>query len=336
MKTLINFFVSIVLVSTLFSCSESVASMDEQDSNNRFTSSLNSKEVSNFSLATAGISNWMSGLENNTSISQISIPGTHDSGSTIEIPANSGTAKNQNLSISEQLNIGVRFLDIRCRHVNNSFSIYHGMISQNINFDDVLNACYTFLESHPTETIIMSVKEEYNPSNNTRTFEKTFDSYVQKNPSKWDLGNNIPSIGEIRGKIRLLRRFPAEALPKGIDVTQWADNTTFEINKDPNTAVKIQDYYKVSNNDTKWSYISALLNEAKSNSSGKLFLNFTSGYKPLLFGIPNIPTVSNNINPKVKSFFQSNTQGTYGIIPMDFVSAELAELVVKTNFSINN
>ena len=50
-------------------------------------------------------------------------------------------------------------------------------------------------------------KEEYNASNTTRSFEKTFDAYVQKNPSKWDLGNNIPKLGDIRGKIRLLRRF---------------------------------------------------------------------------------------------------------------------------------
>ncbi|MGG7506942.1 phosphatidylinositol-specific phospholipase C, partial [Chryseobacterium arthrosphaerae] len=61
-------------------------------------------------------------------------------------------------------------------------------------------------------------------------------------------------------------------------------------------------------------------------------INFTSGYKPGIFGIPSIPTVSNSINPKLKTFFQNNTKGTYGIMPIDFVNAELSELIVKTNF----
>ena len=98
--------------------------------------------------------------------------------------------KTQNLTIAEQLSIGVRFL-ISCRHIDDSFAIHHGPVYQKLNFDDVLNAVYAFLDSHPTETVIMSVKEEYNASNTTRSFEKTFDAYVQKNPSKWDLGNNI-------------------------------------------------------------------------------------------------------------------------------------------------
>ncbi|ASW75674.1 phosphatidylinositol diacylglycerol-lyase [Chryseobacterium piperi] len=328
MRYLAILFFGITTASTMLSsCSENVTVMDSDDK----SLNLQTKNVSKTSLAAIGISNWMSGLQDNTSISKISIPGTHDSGAMREVPSNSGTAKTQNLTISEQLNAGIRFLDIRCRHIDNSFAIHHGPIYQNLNFDDVLNACYTFLESHPTETIVMSVKEEYDPSNNTRTFEKTFDSYIQKNPSRWDLGTTIPNLGSVRGKIKLLRRFSAETV-KGINATSWADNTTFEINNS-NASLKVQDYYQVSNNDDKWSRISALYNEAKTDTSGKLFINFTSGYKPLIFGIPNIPTVSNNINPKLKTLFQSSPQGSYGIMPIDFISAELSELIIKTNFN---
>ena len=328
MRYLTILFFSIITTSTMLSsCSESVTGMDSDDKN----LNLNEKKMSKASLASIGVSDWMSGLQDNISISKISIPGTHDSGAMREVPSNSGTAKTQNLTINEQLNAGVRFLDIRCRHIDNSFAIHHGAIYQNLNFDDVLNACYAFLDSHPTEMIVMSVKEEYNASNTTRTFEKTFDSYVQKNPSKWDLGNTIPNLGAVRGKIRLLRRFSAET-SKGIDASSWADNTTFEINNSA-APLKVQDYYQVSNNDDKWTKISTLFNEAKNDTSGKLFINFTSGYKPLIFGIPSIPTVSNNINPKLKTFFQSNTQGTFGIMPIAFVNAELAELIIKTNFN---
>ncbi|UKB80072.1 phosphatidylinositol-specific phospholipase C [Chryseobacterium sp. MEBOG07] len=303
--------------------------MMERDSNE--TSSMSLAKVSNkTSLLPITMNSWMSGLQDNISISKISIPGTHDSGARVDAPVVSGTAKTQDLSIAEQLNAGVRFLDIRCRHIDNAFTIHHGAIYQNLNFDDVLNACYAFLNSHPSETIIMSVKEEYDASNTTRSFEQTFDSYVQKNSSKWDLGANIPTLGAVRGKIKLLRRF-SSGTTKGINASPWADNTTFDINNS-GVQLKVQDYYKVTNNDDKWNGISSLLNEAKNDSNGKLFVNFTSGYKPGIFGIPSIPTVSNNINPKLKTFFQTNTHGSYGVMPIDFVNAELSELIVKTNF----
>lgn len=327
MKYVKNFTLCMATATLFFSCSEGIA---ERDSNEVNLTSVNKASYKMTAAVPIEMNNWMSGLQDNISLSKISIPGTHDSGARIDAPVVTGTAKTQDLSIAEQLNAGVRFLDIRCRHIDNSFTIHHGAIYQHLNFDDVLNACYTFLENHPSETIIMSVKEEYDASNTTRSFESTFDSYVQKNPSKWDLGTNIPTLGDVRGKIRLLRRFSA-GTAKGINATSWADNTTFEINN-PGAQLKVQDYYKVTNNDDKWNGISNLLNEAKNSTSERLFINFTSGYKPGIFGIPSIPSVSNVINPKLKTFFQSNTKGSYGIMPIDFVNAELAELIVKTNF----
>ncbi|REC42542.1 phosphatidylinositol diacylglycerol-lyase [Chryseobacterium pennipullorum] len=327
MRRFTSITLGVVTSAVFFSCSND-NSMERDSDEARLPYSLQSNAKA--SLLPIEMNSWMSGLQDNISISKISIPGTHDSGARKDAPVVSGTAKTQDLSIAEQLNAGVRFLDIRCRHIDNSFTIHHGAIYQNLNFDDVLTACYAFLESHPSETIIMSVKEEHDPSNNSRTFEKTFDSYVQKNPLKWNLGTNVPTLGELRGKIKLLRRFSAETA-KGINATSWADNTTFEINN-AGAALKVQDYYKVTNNDDKWNGISGLLNEARNDSSNRLFINFTSGYKPGIFGIPSIPTVSNNINPRLKTFFQNNTKGTFGVMPVDFVNAELSELIVKTNF----
>lgn len=327
MKRMTAITLGVVTASIFFSCSND--SLMERDSNENPMASL-AKTSNKASLLPIAMNSWMSGLQDNISISKISIPGTHDSGARVDAPVVSGTAKTQDLSIAEQLNAGVRFLDIRCRHIDNAFTIHHGAIYQNLNFDDVLNACYTFLQNNPSETIIMSVKEEYDASNTTRSFEQTFDSYVQKNPTKWDLGANIPTLGSVRGKIKLLRRF-SSGTTKGINASPWADNTTFDINNS-GVQLKVQDYYKVTNNDDKWNGIFNLLNEAKNDTNGKLFVNFTSGYKPGIFGIPSIPTVSNNINPRLKTFFQNNTQGSFGIMPIDFVNAELSELIVKTNF----
>ena len=268
--------------------------------------------------------NWMEGQDDATFLSEISIPGTHDSGARHEPIA--GTAKCQNLTIAEQLNNGIRFLDIRCRHIDNAFAIHHGSIYQNLNFDDVLNACFTFLGSHPSETIIMSVKEEYDSSNISRSFEETFLSYYGKNPAGWHLGSSIPALGDVRGKIVLLRRFGATALPMGIPATSWADNATFSSGD-----LRVQDCYKVPDNNSKWNSLTALFSEALSGPSGRLYLNFSSGYKPGIFGIPNITTVSNAINPKIVDYFRASAGGRYGIVIMDFADTYKSGLIIKAN-----
>jgi len=320
-KLQLSLFVALVL--TISACKKE-EQQTEKISGPKLKENVNPNSV----LLSFSLNNWMSVLADQNSIAAISIPGTHDSGAMIEPVA--GTAKCQNLSIADQLNAGVRYLDIRCRHIDNAFAIHHGAIYQNLNFNDVLNACINFLNSHPSEAIIMSVKEEHTPSNNTRSFEQTFDTYVQQNPGKWDLGNNIPTLGSIRGKIRLLRRFSG-ASPKGIDATAWADNTTFDIN---NAAanLKVQDFYNVNDVNTKWTRIETLLNEAKNDTSNKLYLNYASGYKAGIFSIPSIPTVSNSVNPKITTFFTNNTHGRFGVIPLDFVDANRSQLIVNTNF----
>lgn len=288
-----------------------------------------STDGSAVAAATYSLNNWMASVNGQLSLSQLTIPGTHDSGARFE--PFSGTAKCQNLTIAQQLNAGTRFLDVRCRHIDNAFAIHHGSVYQNANFDDVLNACFAFLQSNPSETILMSVKEEHTASGNNRSFEATFDSYVQKNPSKWYLGAGIPTLGSVRGKIALFRRFPVANTPKGIDAP-FQDNTTFEINT-PAASLKVQDQYKVPNNDAKWTAMTNLFSEAKTGSATKLYVNFASGYRPEVFGIPNITAVSNNINPRLTAFFNTAAYGRYGVVPMDFAEATRNNLLIKTNFA---
>lgn len=309
------------------------SSCEEPSFQSNPSASLNSNKTADVSVTAAAVSysmnNWMGSVDGNKKISELSIPGTHDSGARFE-PISS-TAKCQNLTIGEQLNAGVRYLDIRCRHYNNAFTIHHGSIYQNLNFSDVKNACLSFLQSNPSETIIMHIKEEHTASGNNRTFEATLESYLAENPGLWYLGESIPALSSVRGKIVLVRRFAASNLPKGIDVTAWGDNTTFEINTSA-ANLKIQDQYVVPDNNGKWNVINALLSEAKTGSASRLYINYSSGYKSGIFGIPNINTVANNINPRLTTFFTNNTSGRYGIIAMDFADASKASLIVQTNF----
>ncbi len=278
--------------------------------------------------STYTLNNWMSIIDDNTQLSELSIPGSHDAGAMYE--SWPGTAKCQDLTIGEQLNIGTRFIDIRCRHIDDAFAIHHGSVYQNLNFDDVLEYCWDFLASNPSETIIMSVKEEYDESNITRTFQETFDTYVAKNPDGWYTGASAPILGDARGKIVLFRRF-SYSTSYGLAATpDWADNSTFWIYH--YTTFRVQDQYQVDDNNDKWNAITSIFDEATSGNSTTLFVNFTSGYKSGWFGIPSITNVSNTINPLLVDYFTQNTNGRYGIIPMDFSNEERNTLIVATNF----
>ncbi|BCU75648.1 phosphatidylinositol-specific phospholipase C [Luteolibacter sp. LG18] len=264
---------------------------------------------------------WMKAVPDDTRLSALSIPGTHDSGATVEpVP---GTAKCQDLSIADQLNAGVRFLDIRCRHLRDAFVIHHGAIYQNLNFEGVLESVQGFLKDHPSECVILSIKEEFTPSGNSRTFEQTFDAYVAKNPAPWFLQATLPTVGQTRGKMILLRRFSATTQPKGIAATGWTDNATF------NTGLlRIQDRYQCPDADAKWPHVESLLRESTSGNPDTLYLNFSSATGSRL-GLPNIPAVSDGVNRKLTDYFKAHPRGHRGVIVMDFATAERCALIYR-------
>jgi hypothetical protein len=125
----------------------------------------------------------------------------------------------------------------------------------------------------------------------------------------------------------LFRRFGATGLPKGINASAWPDQATFSTGG----TLRVQDEYQVSNNDTKWSRILALLNEARYGGPDTLHVNFASGYTSGFLGIPSITSVSNNINPRLSTFFTANPSGRFGTILMDFADAARCALIYQTN-----
>lgn len=268
---------------------------------------------------------WMAAQEDTRTLASLSIPGTHDAGARFEPIA--GLAKTQELTIAEQLEAGVRFFDVRCRHYEDGFLIYHGAVDQNQTYAEVLATMTGFLDGHPDEVVIVSVQEEATPDKNTRSFEATFDSYLD--PTRWALGATIPTLGDVRGKLVLLRRFAAgKAL--GLDATAWPDDSpeAFTIGGQ----LRVQDAYTVADNDLKWSRITALLDEARATRDGTLFLNFTSG-KREIDGLSNIPVVSDNINPRLDALLADpvNKAAHLGVLVMDHVTSARVSAVVDTN-----
>lgn len=291
--------------------------------------------------------NWMSQVNDSKQLSKLSIPGTHDSGSLITswiAPASSVIT--QTMSIRSQLDQGIRFLDIRCRHVADVFAIHHGEVFQDMFFGEVLNHCRSFLSSNPSETIIMRVKQEHTSEDNTRTFEATFEDYFNQSPHLWYQGDNLPTLGEARGKIVLLRQFDWDSPNKFGVRASWPDNTKNSTYSHGSLTMHVQDFYHKSNSgngylEEKWDAVKEHIQRAMDSESADLYLNFSSGYVrdelcvPLLpictELLPEIPPVSNYVNPKLSNLLHTNLGKGYGIIIMDFPSHDLIQRIYSNN-----
>ena len=268
---------------------------------------------------------WMAKLPDSISLASLNIPGTHNSGALHEpFPR---TAKCQQLSIIDQLKIGVRFLDIRCRHVKDRFFIYHGPINQRLSFEAVLGSIYSFLESNQSETLIISIKEENSATQTTRPFTETLHWYIDKNPDKWLLKEAVPNLGEARGKIALLRRFRS-AKPFGIPATNWGHDGFFV-----GSNLFVQDKFKIPDNGTKWKIMQKAFEHSLKDSSSRFHLHFGSGYTQNRLGIPNITAISDPINKKLSEYLKKAPKQRHGCVVLDFINPDLAEAIYKLNFT---
>ena len=111
--------------------------------------------------------NWMSLLDNGVPLRKLTIIGSHSSmGSG---PLNL-TYQTQSNSLMGQMQMGMRALDIRCRHFNNQFHIHDRDMFLNHTLDSVIMIVRSFLQTYPRETILMHIVEEFTPSGNSRTF----------------------------------------------------------------------------------------------------------------------------------------------------------------------
>lgn len=219
---------------------------------------------------------WMSTLDGDRLLSDLTLPGSHD---TCAYTVDDRLARTQNATLDDQLHHGVRVLDIRCRHEHDRFAIHHGGIALGLTFDDVVRTCARFLARHPGECIVMSVKDEWPAHDCARTFAATFEWYVARHAdARWHRASDLPRLKAVRGSIVLLRRFASEQ-PLGIDLTAWPDNATFDIDHAP-APFTIQDEFRVpvpASIAYKWRAIDALLERTPKLCGERWVINFCSG-----------------------------------------------------------
>lgn len=176
-----------------------------------------------FDAAASHRPDWMKSIPDETNLTSLSIPGTHDT-MTYEIENQRLECQNWNLTV--QMEAGMRYFDIRARLKNDELRIYHTSGDTGFSYEDVLLRMCGFLKKNPSETIVMRLKEEGVPlGHNTITFEDAFNSYrdsrtstrscvsdhlyLHNNTDSGDKSAVIPTLGDLRSKIFLLQNFKA-------------------------------------------------------------------------------------------------------------------------------
>ena len=263
---------------------------------------------------------WMSYIHDDTKISDISIPGTHDSGATHSIFDVSG--KCQDLSIKQQLRVGVRFFDLRLQLVNDEFKIVHSFVKQNLSFKKVLKDLSNFINENNSEFIIISLKKEASDKNSTLDFKDKLTSDLNEYKDVISFDKELPEyINDARGKIYIFDRY---GLDYGIPLSNWSDDTSFEVNN-----YYVQDNYCISDLKEKQEDIIKAIDYKNSNDN--IVINFTSCY--LDYGSP--PTYAgssaNKINPWFYEYINESNM-KLGIVVMDFMTIDLAKAIYMRNY----
>ncbi|EMF0039992.1 phosphatidylinositol-specific phospholipase C [Enterococcus hirae] len=149
-------------------------------------------------------SGWMDWLPNGARVSQLSMPGTHDSMAWQPNLVGLDCTRTQTMSLEDQLNSGIRVIDIRVKYEGEQFSCYHGPIYLGCDLDDVLKTITLFLKNNPTEAVFMRFSQEYSSADDN-SMKQLFDKYYNRYRDLFYSGkSNNPRVGDIRGKLVLI------------------------------------------------------------------------------------------------------------------------------------
>jgi 1-phosphatidylinositol phosphodiesterase len=211
-------------------------------------------------LSSANLSRWMAQLPDAAALSHLSLPGTHNSPTChVALPS----VRCQAVGVREQLDNGVRFLDIRvsANPDNDDLTLVHSAfpisLTGNKRLDaDLFSDVYAFLDANPSETVLVSLKREGTGKGSDQQFSR----YLRDSPRylggdnarRWFTEPRIPALGEARGKCVLVRRFALDDALRGehegrgwgVDGSAWPDNCA-----DAPTGsglIRVQDFYEVA------------------------------------------------------------------------------------------
>lgn len=287
----------------------------------------------------------MANIPDDRNLLSLDIPGAHDCAANfIQMPR---LSRCQNTDIYGLLTRGIRALDIRVAPQNNKLVLVHAIHkifvssekgSRQLEINDVIKQIKRFLSENPSETVVFQFKND-SEKKMEPCFEMMWNQHISKDKSLWFTENRIPQIGEVRGKIVLLRRCKMYHFEKpytddtaGIDFSRWEDQKVatpeaevlLTHSKD-NDAFIIQDRYKYAPKP-RWQKCLKPFLDSRNAFENKYIICFTS----TAGGLGGPKHNSDYINPKFLEY-SLNKDKYYGILYFDFPTKEIAKKVIENN-----
>ena len=287
------------------------------------------------------LNNWMQDIEDNRLVCKMSIPGTHDTA------ADSGDnwTKTQDKNIEQQLNSGIRVFDIRLVHDNGIVKLCHGKHIFDTTFDgDVLKTTVEFLKEHPSETVIMTIKQDLDLDKDgaikyRMALTKALEGDRALTPYMVKSFRSDFTLGDLRGKMLIISRDGRIMTPAG-RVTSWPDNASFtssiESTNGSRTTIHVEDHYESRASD-KVSYVAQNVRKAQaafSEPQNDWFITFSSTAGPNGGAWPKNTT--GYIDPHVNNVLKGNENfRTSGILVFNF-AGWWDDMLTKTVISLNH
>ncbi|KAK0630825.1 PLC-like phosphodiesterase [Bombardia bombarda] len=241
-------------------------------------SSSPNKTTTTTTTTTTSRARWMRQIPDAALLTQLSIPGTHDSATwnfsqaTRDSLAHNTDPANgvfdavfyrcQAASPAAALDAGIRFFDLRYAldPTGTALAFYHkaALMSQRATVEDVLFGFYAWLEAHPSEVVILSFQYEggrpNEPSGYFATAQGLLAGVLTGSRYVLQQRGELGTLGQARGRIVVFQRFdlPTEQqqlLLPGLHFSPslWPDNGkdfVLTYNTARNLSAYIEDYYE--------------------------------------------------------------------------------------------
>ena len=301
---------------------------------------------------------WMTAIDDDTKIALLTIPGTHDAATS----TCSAAGKCQTLTISGQLEHGVRAFDLRPTMDDNSTlgNIYHSILDTGVSMEDAMKYFDSFLKAHPGEGIIVIMRYESErqifgsiAEDNYKTAMKNFlwDNRIYQ--SRMAAFNKSMTMKDLRGKILIISRndlSPVSTFETAY--TQWShSNSVGEALQIYGTGglgrIYVQDMYSAEKNGNsseadflakKKELVCKLLDITvpfREHEQNNWVINYCSGYAGSSFASDSYAKNAASTNPAALEHIQAHTgKGFTGIVMMDYAGTDTYEVGGST-FSVS-
>ncbi|KAI1318663.1 PLC-like phosphodiesterase [Xylariaceae sp. FL0255] len=226
---------------------------------------------------------WMSRFPDDMPITQLNIPGTHDSAtwdysqetqnrllrstshcSDEARPHPAAQYRCQRQSLASSLEAGIRFFDLRIAMdpLQGDLTFWHAeaLLSTRTRLEDVLFGFYTWLSARPSETVLLSLMYEHggNDSESTAASQRLLFNILTSDAARQYISQrhgDLGTLGDSRGKIILFRRFDLDLLAPSYDAALpgihlspkvWVENGpdfALTYNVTTGATALIEDYY---------------------------------------------------------------------------------------------